>query len=182
MPITLDQLARRISPAALADVKRQMGATGAAPAHLVSAKSEKPAGKVRGREESQTERDFAVECLPTLVAELGLIDVRSNHTTEFSKGGTWLDLATRCRYKPDYLAAQRVDGGEDGMSFDRDVYIEVKGGDSRHGIHEDSRIKFKMATIKFPSALFVWAVRKKKGAPWRCEVWQDGERIQTVKA
>lgn len=167
MRLTAEEAFRKF-PKQAPDIRRQLergqGATGAPPAGM----AEKPKGKQRGRSESPAEKDFPVECLPDLVERLGLADARSNHTEKFH-AGNWIHCGTRKKYKPDYLATQFVDGGEDGMSYTRDVFIEIKGSKQ----WDDAKGNFLFASARRPSDLFIWAKRREKGRAWHIQLYVD---------
>jgi hypothetical protein len=158
--------ALRKFPNQAADIRRQLGqgATGAAPVGIV----EKPKGKQRGREESPAEKDFPIECLPDLAERLGLADVRPNHTENFHSG-VWIHCGTRKKYKPDYLATQFIGGGEDGMSYTREVFIEIKGSKQ----WDDAKANFLFASSRRPTDLFIWAKRRKNGGSWHVQQYVD---------
>lgn len=65
---------------------------------------------------------------------------------------------------------------ERGAEMSRKVYHEVKGS-YRLGSQDAARLRWCMAAVSRPDAVFVWA-KERKDKRWDVEVWWDGGRTQ----
>lgn len=84
------------------------------------------------------------------------------------------------RYTPDYKTSVNSIVNETEMfgyiNRDRPVYHEVKGS-YRLGSQDGARLRWCMAAISRPEAIFVWA-KERKDRRWDIEIWYDGGRTQ----
>lgn len=166
MPISLDEIARRVSPAQLADIRRQMGATGAPPEHLRPAKTkaqEAPAprkGKRRGPPKAKLPNRNETRFRVNLIADWE--EAREVRAVMFE--AITLNLADGEKYTPDYPVWPKSGLIE---------FWEVKGEKA----WEDSRIKFKHACDKFPAHWFFWAAWDKHNHVYEVEIWKAGRYI-----
>lgn len=157
----------------IADVRRQLlqsGATGAPPAQVMATadkpapKPERKKGKRRGpakrKEPNRNEIRFAKNVLDDWRRDGSILEYDFERIT--------FNLADGEKYTPDYPAWDQ--GGA------LEIW-EVKGEKA----WEDSRIKFKHATDRFPCITFYWAAWNKSERIYDVEIWRAGRYLRSFE-